>query len=163
MIGHALLAPGLEVVVSQYCFAVYPIVTALFGARLVTVPAKRYGHDLEAMLAAMTPNTRAVFVANPNNLTGTAVGREDLARSSTPCRTGSWSPWTRHTLNSWPAGRFLPESSGGRANLILMRTFSKIYGLAGLRTGYGIGHPEFVAGPRRFASLSKTEPNRVTT
>src|SRR3974377_1130400 len=57
-IGHALLTPGAEVVVSQYCFAVYPNVTALFGAKLVTVPAKNYGHDLEAMLAAITPATR---------------------------------------------------------------------------------------------------------
>src|SRR5664279_2478567 len=56
MVGHALLAPGAEVVVSQYCFAVYPILTALFGAKLVTVPAKKFGHDLEAMLAALTPN-----------------------------------------------------------------------------------------------------------
>jgi histidinol-phosphate aminotransferase len=54
-LGHALLSPEAEVVVSQYCFAVYPIVTALFGAKLVTVPAKNYGHDLDAMLAAITP------------------------------------------------------------------------------------------------------------
>src|SRR3974390_2144692 len=65
LIGHALLSPGSEVVVSQYCFAVYPIVTALFGARLVTVPAKNYGHDLPAMLAAITPATRVVFAATP--------------------------------------------------------------------------------------------------
>src|ERR1035437_6974736 len=80
MIGHALLAPGAEVVVSQYCFAVYPIVTALFGAKLVVVPAKNHAHDLDAMLAAITPNTRIVFVANPNNPTGTTASREELAR-----------------------------------------------------------------------------------
>ena len=79
-IGHALLSPGAEVVVSQYCFAVYPIVTALFGGQLVVVPAKNYGHDLDAMLAAITPNTRVVFVANPNNPTGTSARREDLPR-----------------------------------------------------------------------------------
>ena len=72
-VGHALLSPGAEAVVSQYCFAVYPIVTALFGGKLVIVPAKDYGHDLEAMLAALTPATRVVFVANPNNPTGTAA------------------------------------------------------------------------------------------
>src|SRR5438105_3685751 len=75
---HSSLPP--EVVVSQYCFAVYPIVTALFGAKLVVVPAKNYGHDLNAMLAAVTPNTRIIFVANPNNPTGTKVSREDLVR-----------------------------------------------------------------------------------
>ncbi len=70
----------LEVVVSQYCFAVYPIVTKLFGANLVTVPAKDYGHDLPAMLKAITPRTRIVFVANPNNPTGTLAPREDVIR-----------------------------------------------------------------------------------
>ncbi|HLZ52993.1 MAG TPA: aminotransferase class I/II-fold pyridoxal phosphate-dependent enzyme, partial [Verrucomicrobiae bacterium] len=76
--GHALLAPGAHVVVSQYCFAVYPIVTALFGANLITVPAKNYGHDLPAMLRAITPRTRIVFVANPNNPTGTLAPREEV-------------------------------------------------------------------------------------
>ena len=96
MVGHALLGgTGIlcpdqrdrlgkpvphEVVVSQYCFAVYPIVTALFGAKLVVVPAKNYAHDLDAMLAAITPNTRIVFVANPNNPTGTTASREQLRR-----------------------------------------------------------------------------------
>ena len=70
-IGHALISPGTDVVVSQYCFAVYPIVTALFGGKLIVVPAKNYAHDLDAMLAAITPQTRVVFVANPNNPTGT--------------------------------------------------------------------------------------------
>src|SRR5208282_4416960 len=80
VLGHALLSPDADVVVSQYCFAVYPIVTALFGANLVVVPAKAYGHDLDALLAAITPKTRVVFVANPNNPTGTAVLPGDLAR-----------------------------------------------------------------------------------
>jgi len=80
MIGHAVLNPEAEVVVSQYCFAVYPIVTALFGARLVVVPAKDYGHDLDAMLAAITSQTRIVFVANPNNPTGTTVAPDALRR-----------------------------------------------------------------------------------
>ena len=73
MLGHMLLSPESEVVVSQYCFAVYPIVTALFGARLKVVPARDFGHDLDAMLAAITPATKVVFVANPSNPTGTAV------------------------------------------------------------------------------------------
>lgn len=147
MIGHALLAPGAEVVVSQYCFAVYPIVTALFGAKLVTVPAKKYGHDLEAMLAAITPKTRVVFVANPNNPTGTTVGREDLVQfvKAVPdtvlfAMDEAYIEFLEEPVDLLPEIR-----SGGRTNLILMRTFSKIYGLAGLRIGYGIGHPDFVA------------------
>ena len=79
-IGHALLTPDTDVVVSQYCFAVYPIVTALFGANLITVPAKNYGHDLPAMLRAITPQTRIVFVANPNNPTGTLASRGEVIR-----------------------------------------------------------------------------------
>ena len=147
MIGHALLAPGAEVVVSQYCFAVYPIVTALFGAKLVTVPAKTFGHALEAMLAALTPNTRVVFVANPNNPTGTTVGREDLARfvQAVPdnvllAMDEAYIEFLEEPIDLLPEIR-----NGSRTNLILMRTFSKIYGLAGLRIGYGIGHPDFVA------------------
>ena len=146
MAGHALLSPGAEVVVSQYCFAVYPIVTALFGARLVVVPAKNYGHDLDAMLAAITPATRIVFVANPNNPTGTIAGREELVRfvNAVPA----------HVLLALDeayiefldeAPDLLPEiRNGSRPNLLLMRTFSKIYGLAGTRIGYGIGHPDLI-------------------
>ena len=147
LIGHALLAPGAEVVVSQYCFAVYPIVTALFGANLIVVPAKSYGHDLDAMLAAITPNTRIVFVANPNNPTGTAVSREELARFVTAVPANvllaldeAYVEFLDEPLDLLPEIR-----NAAKPNLILMRTFSKIYGLAGLRLGYGIGHPDFIA------------------
>ncbi len=146
-LGHALLSPEAEVVVSQYCFAVYPIVTALLGARLVVAPAKEYGHDLEAMLSAITPQTRIVFVANPNNPTGTTVGPEDLARfiQSVPPQVvialdEAYIEFLENPLDLLPDIR-----AGNRPNLILMRTFSKIYGLAGLRLGYGMGHPEFIA------------------
>ena len=147
LIGHALLSADAEVVVSQYCFAVYPIVTALFGARLVTVPAKQYGHDLEAMQAAVTPKTRIVFIANPNNPTGTVVRSEDLARfiEALPANVllaldEAYVEFLSERLDLLPDIR-----RGNRPNLILMRTFSKIYGLAGLRVGYGIGHPDLIA------------------
>ena len=159
--GHALLgdggtpaaAPGIEgvattdVVVSQYCFAVYPIVTKLFGANLITVPAKHYGHDLPAMLRAITPRTRMVFVANPNNPTGTLASREELIRfvNEVPddvllVMDEAYIEFLDEPLDLVPLVRF-----GTRKNLILMRTFSKIYGLAGLRIGYGIANPEFAA------------------
>lgn len=147
MIGHALLGPGAEVVVSQYCFAVYPIVTALFGATLVTVPARKFGHDLEAMRGAITPNTRVVFVANPNNPTGTCAGREELQKfvSDLPphvllAMDEAYVEFLDEPLDLLPMVR-----DGNAPNLILLRTFSKIYGLAGLRVGYGIGHPDFIA------------------
>jgi histidinol-phosphate aminotransferase len=133
--------------VSQYCFAVYPIVTALFGAKLVVVPAKNHGHDLDAMLAAITPSTRLVFVANPNNPTGTIAGREELARfiNAVPANVllaldEAYIEFLDEPLDLLPEIR-----NGSKPNLLLMRTFSKIYGLAGLRIGYGIGHPDFIA------------------
>jgi histidinol-phosphate aminotransferase len=149
-IGHAYMAPGVDVVVSQYCFAVYPLVTRLFGANLVTVPAKQYAHDLPAMLKAITPNTRVVFVANPNNPTGTLASQDELRRfvNAIP----------EHVLLALDEAyiEFLPEAEradfvtevrdGKRPNVILMRTFSKIFGLAGLRLGYGVAHPEVIAG-----------------
>jgi len=146
-IGHALISPGAEVVVSQYCFAVYPIVTALFGGKLMVVPAKDYGHDLDAMLAAITPNTRVVFVANPNNPTGTCAPAEDLARfvAAVPenvllALDEAYVEFLDEPLD------LLPDIRAGRKpNVLLMRTFSKIYGLAGLRLGYGIGHPDLIA------------------
>jgi histidinol-phosphate aminotransferase len=146
-IGHALIAPGAEVIVSQYCFAVYPIVTALFGGKLVVVPAKAYGHDLDAMLAAITPNTRVVLVANPNNPTGTAARKEDLARfvNAVPENVLVALDEAYVEFLDEPLDLLAEIRSGRRANLLLMRTFSKIYGLAGLRIGYGVGHPDLIA------------------
>ena len=126
-IGHALLSPGAEVVVSQYCFAVYPIVTALFGAKLVTVPSKHYGHDLDAMLAAITPNTRVVFVANPNNPTGTTAAREQLRRFVDAVPPGVLLALDEAYLEFLDEPLdLLPEiRSGAKPNLLLMRTFSE--------------------------------------
>jgi histidinol-phosphate aminotransferase len=146
-VGHALIAPGAEVVVSQYCFAVYPIVTALFGGKLVLVPAKDYGHDLDAMLAAITPDTRVVIVANPNNPTGTSAHREDLVRFATavPENVVLALDEAYHEFLDEPPDLLPDIRSGRKLNLLLLRTFSKIYGLAGLRLGYGIGHPDLIA------------------
>jgi histidinol-phosphate aminotransferase len=146
-IGHAYFAPGVDVIVSQFCFAIYPLVAKLFGANVVTVPAKNHGHDLPAMLKAITPRTRVIFVANPNNPTGTLAPREEVVRlvNEVP----------DHVLLVMDEAyiEFLNDAVdlvslirlGVRGNLILMRTFSKIFGLAGLRLGYGIGHPDLTA------------------
>lgn len=146
-IGHTLLSPGAEVVVSQYCFLVYPIVTALFGAKLVTVPAKNFGHDLEAMWAAITPQTRVVFVANPNNPTGTLIAPEALHQfvQAVPANVLVVLDEAYLEFLQEPPDLLREIRDGARPNLLLMRTFSKIYGLAGLRIGYGIGHPELIA------------------
>jgi histidinol-phosphate/aromatic aminotransferase/cobyric acid decarboxylase-like protein len=99
------------------------------------------------MLAAITPNTRIVFVANPNNPTGTTASREELARfvNAVPANVllaldEAYIEFLNEPLDLLPEIR-----NGGKPNLLLMRTFSKIYGLAGLRIGYGIGHPDFIA------------------
>ena len=146
-VGHALMTPGVDVIVSQYCFAVYPIVTHLFGANLITVPARNYSHDLRAMQAAITPRTRVVFVANPNNPTGTFARSDDVLRfiNEVPddvllVMDEAYIDFLEAPLDLLPMIR-----EGKKPNLILMRTFSKIYGLAGLRIGYGIGHPELTA------------------
>jgi histidinol-phosphate aminotransferase len=148
LLGHALLAPDTEVVVSQYCFAVYPIVTALFGARLVVVPARNFGHDLEAMLSAITSKTAIVFVANPNNPTGTAVAPEVLAnfleRVPANVLVALDEAYVEFLAN--PLDLLTGIAGGSRTNLLLMRTFSKIYGLAGVRVGYGVGGTDLIAG-----------------
>jgi len=146
-VGHALIKPGTDVVVSQYCFAVYPLVTHLFGGNLITVPAKNYAHDLRAMLRAITPETRVVFVANPNNPTGTTADRAEMVEllNEVPPRVllvmdEAYIDFLQDPVDLLP---FIRRAL--KPNLLLMRTFSKIYGLAGLRIGYGIAQPELIA------------------
>jgi histidinol-phosphate aminotransferase len=146
-VSHALLAPGTNVVVSQYCFAIYPIVAKMSGAEVVVVPAKDYGHDLPAMLKAINAKTRIVFVANPNNPTGTLASREDVIKfvNDVPddvllVMDEAYIEFLSDAVDLVPLIRL-----GVRKNLILMRTFSKIYGLAGLRIGFGIANAELTA------------------
>ena len=141
--ARALVQPGQSVVYSQYSFAVYPLATQAVGARAIVVPAKNFGHDLGAMAAAITPDTQLLFVANPNNPTGTIVGGEQIAAllkqipSSVvvvldEAYTEYLPPELRYDALAWV--RQYP-------NLIVSRTFSKAYGLAGLRVGFGIAQP----------------------
>src|SRR3984957_16774664 len=151
-VSHALLEPGTDVVVSQYCFAIYPIVAKMFGANVIIVPARDYGHDLPAMLRAITVNTRIVFVANPNNPTGTLAPREEVIKfvNDVPddvllVMDEAYIEFLDDPVDLIPLIRL-----GARKNLVLMRTFSKIYGLAGLRIGYGIGNSEFISAPEKI-------------
>jgi len=143
MAAGAFLAPGSAAVYSQHAFAVYPLATQARGAKSIVVPAKNYGHDLAAMLAAITPETRVVFIANPNNPTGTFVpGGEledfiaraprDVAVVVDQAYTEYLPPGLRYDSVAWLAKY---------PNLILTRTFSKVYGLAGLRVGFGLMQP----------------------
>jgi histidinol-phosphate aminotransferase len=143
LVAHAMLQPGLSAVYSQYSFAVYELATQETGARAIVVPARDYGHDLEAMRAAIAPDTRVVFVANPNNPTGTFLPAEriDAFLASVPPRVVVV---LDEAYNEYldPALRFDAVSWVRRhPNLVLSRTFSKAYGLAGLRVGYGVAQP----------------------
>ncbi|MGB5081812.1 MAG: histidinol-phosphate transaminase [Burkholderiales bacterium] len=142
MVAGAFLAPGRAAVYSQHAFAVYPLATQARGAGSIVVPAKHYGHDLAAMLAAVTPQTRVVFIANPNNPTGTFVPGGELENFI------SRVPREVAVVVDEAYTEYLPpglhyDSVGWLTkypNLILTRTFSKVYGLAGLRVGFGLMH-----------------------
>jgi histidinol-phosphate aminotransferase len=142
--ARAFLAPGLSGVFSQHAFAVYPLATQAVGGRCIEVPARAYGHDLDAMRAAIDATTRLVFIANPNNPTGTFV---DAARLQTFLAS---IPDEVLVLIDEAYTEYLPPARRPDTfawledfpNLIVTRTFSKAYGLAGLRIGYAVAHPE---------------------
>jgi histidinol-phosphate aminotransferase len=146
-VGHALMEPGVDVIVSQYCFAIYPLVAKIFSSNVITVPAKHHGHDLAAMLKAITPKTRVVFVANPNNPTGTVVPKAELLQfaNQIPAHVLLVLDEAYIEFLDDPADFVSEIRDGKRPNLLLMRTFSKIFGLAGLRLGYGIANPDLIS------------------
>ncbi|WNF45453.1 histidinol-phosphate transaminase [Pseudomonas sp. SG20056] len=140
LVARAYLAPGLNAVFSQYAFAVYPISTQAVGAQGKVVPAKDYGHDLEAMLAAIDANTRVVFIANPNNPTGTWFGPDALERFLA-CVPSNVLVVLDEAYIEFAEGDELPDGLKYLArydNLLVSRTFSKAYGLAALRVGYAL-------------------------
>lgn len=140
LVMRTFVAPEHEVVFAQHAFALYPILTQAVGAQARVVPAKDYGHDLAAMRAAITDKTRVVFIANPNNPTGTLLAQVDVEAfiASLPANVlcvldeayyEFVDPAVRTESMSWPEKY---------PNLIVTRTFSKAYGLAGLRIGFGV-------------------------
>ena len=142
--ARAFLSPEHEAVFSQHAFAVYPIVTQAVGATAVVVPAADYGHDLDGMLQAVSGKTRLVFIANPNNPTGTLLSQASLERfiSALPdtCVCVLDEAYfefvnSAEAINSIDWLKIHP-------NLLITRTFSKAYGLAGLRIGYGLSSPQ---------------------
>ena len=143
-LGHAFLSPGDEVVTSQYAFIVYKLIAALFCAHTIEVPAPDYQQDLDGMLEAITPKTRLIFVPNPNNPTGTLISQRDIDHfmSRVPERIiVVFDEAYFEFLNGPPDTlRFVRE---GR-NIVVLRTFSKIHGLAGLRIGYAVGPADLI-------------------
>lgn len=145
LLGHAFLRPGDEVVMGNPAFVVYKLVTLLFGAKAVEVPLVDHRHDLAALAAAVTPRTRMVFVPSPNNPTGTASTEAELlafARGLPEDVVVAFDEAYAEYLDAPPDLR--PLMAEGR-KVICLRTFSKIYGLAALRIGYGYGSAEMAA------------------
>ena len=142
--ARVFLTSTANAVMSQYAFAVYPISTLTAGAKAVVVPAKDYGHDLDAMLAAIDANTRLVWIANPNNPTGNFLPYPQIKAflAKVPQDVAvvldeAYNEYLPLELRA-DATRWLGEFP----NLIITRTFSKIYGLAGLRVGYSVSAPD---------------------
>ncbi len=141
--AHAFVQKGESVVYAQYSFAVYALATQGVGGRAIVVAAKDYGHDLEAMAAAIEPDTRLVFVANPNNPTGTFIPAAEIEAflQKVPSNVVVV---LDEAYNEYLAPEHQFESSQWvrkYPNLIVSRTFSKAYGLAGLRVGFAIAQP----------------------
>ncbi|MFZ3040855.1 MAG: histidinol-phosphate transaminase [Thiobacillus sp.] len=141
MAARAFLTAGTSAVYAQYAFAVYPIATQTAGAQGIAVAAKHYGHDLAAMRAAIRDDTRVLWIANPNNPTGTFLPWAEIEAflETVP-------PQVLVVLDE-AYGEYLPPAArcdttawlARFPNLLITRTFSKAYGLAGLRVGYGLG------------------------
>jgi histidinol-phosphate aminotransferase len=153
IVARTLLAPGLNAVTSKLSFIVYPIVTNAAGAKLIEVPMLAHGFDLDAVADAVDPNTRMVFLANPNNPTGTCFSADDLDRflQKVPERVIVILDEAYYDFAQYFAERrkfdysnWLPYLQAKR-NLVVLRTFSKAHGLAGLRVGYGVGPAELMS------------------
>jgi histidinol-phosphate aminotransferase len=144
LIARVFLAPGRSAVFSQHAFAVYPLATLATGAELICTPAKHYGHDLEAMRAAIRPDTRIVWIANPNNPTGNFLPYPEV-RAFLEVVPREVVVVLDEAYNEYlpPAERVdTADWIKDFPNLVVTRTFSKIYGLAGLRVGYALASAE---------------------
>ena len=141
---RAFVTPEHEVMFAEHAFAMYPILTRIIGAKPVQVKARNWGHDLEAMATAVTNATRVVFIANPNNPTGTWLTKDELTefldRVPEDVLVVLDEAYFEYVDEAdYPNGI---ELAGDYPNLVVTRTFSKVYGLAGLRIGYGVSTPE---------------------
>ena len=153
IIGRTLLGPGLHAITSELSFISYPIVCQAAGATLVKIPMRSYGYDLESILKAINQDTRVIFFANPNNPTGSFVGVEEVDRfieRVPPHVLVILDEAYADFAEAFAAERGVEYSHGLRyieegRNVIVMRTFSKAHGLAGLRLGYGLAHPDLIS------------------
>jgi histidinol-phosphate aminotransferase len=145
--SRVLLRPGLDGITSEGSFTLFAIAIRASGGRLIQTPMQDYAFDLDAITASVTPQTRVIYIANPNNPTGTAFGAQEFAGflKKVP---GDVLVVLDEAYREYAARPDLPDTRGlfrEYNNILTLRTFSKVYGLAGLRIGYGIGHPTLVA------------------
>lgn len=146
LIAEAFLAEGEEAVVADPTFSEYDFAVKVMGGRTVAVPTRNYTHDLEGMAAAVTEKTKLIFICNPNNPTGTKVGKKEVKAFLSNLPEGLITVFDEAyyeyvTDEDYP--QTLDFVREGR-DVIVLRTFSKIYGLAGLRVGFGVAKPELI-------------------
>ncbi len=143
-LAHAFLNRGDEVITSQHAFIAYKLIAAVFGARTIEIPSPDLRHHLDEMITAITPRTRLIFIANPNNPTGTLLTQNEIDRfmAELPANVvvAFDEAYFEYVDNPPDTLQFVRE----RKNVIVLRTFSKIQGLASLRVGYGMAHPELI-------------------
>jgi histidinol-phosphate aminotransferase len=153
IIARTLLSPGLNAVTSERSFIVYPIATQAAGGQLIQVPMRRDTFDLEAIASAVDGNTRIIFLSNPNNPTGTIVAADELDHflDKLPVHVivvldEAYYDFAEHfaTQRNVDYSRSLKYVNQGR-KVVVLRTFSKAHGLAGVRVGYGIGPAELMS------------------
>lgn len=145
-IARCFVNPGDEVIMADQTFIVYPVVTALAQGKIITVPLKNFRHNLEMMAEAITPKTKVIFIANPNNPTGTISTAEEMGRFMKRVPESVLVVFDEayyEYVRSRDYPRTLPYLKSN-CQVIILRTFSKIYGLAGLRVGYGLARPDII-------------------
>ncbi|MBK8327602.1 MAG: histidinol-phosphate transaminase [Moraxellaceae bacterium] len=144
LVARAFIAQGQAAIYSQHAFAVYPLAVQAVGGVGIEVPAKNFGHDLDAMAAAITANTKVVFIANPNNPTGTWFGRAEfeqfMAQVPDSVLVVLDEAYVEYVTDADFINGF--DYVNQYPNLLVSRTFSKAYGLASLRVGYAIASPD---------------------
>jgi len=148
LLGQVVFEPGDEVIMATPSFVVYPLVASIMGARAIEVPLdKALAHDLDAIAKAVTSRTKLIFICNPNNPTGTVVSARDCRAfmESVPADVLVCFDEAYHEFVTDPAYGTALSLMEKHPNVIVLRTFSKIYGLAGARVGYGVAAPEIVA------------------
>ena len=143
-LGHAFLKPGDDVLAFEHAFIAYKLIAALFGARTVEVAAHDFQPDVDALLNAITAKTKIIFIANPNNPTGALIPADKiddfLARVPENMITVIDQAYLEFLEHPPDVLRHVHENR----NVVVLRTFSKIYGLASLRVGYAIARPEII-------------------